>query len=316
MTIGIPKALYYYQYGVLWESFFTELGCNTVVSDNTNEAIFQNGARDSVSECCLPTKAYIGHVRSLITRCEYILSPYAAKESGGKAICTRFWGIGDALRHTYQNVKLLEYAIYENNLKAQYSSFFHMGKVLGKKPRLIRHAYEAAAEAQHNHDIKLEKAQNNLIPSNRLKIMLAGRPYVMHDPYISEPVINILSELECTIFFSNRFDKKNALNHSADISPRLYWTASREAVGAIAAHKKNMDGILMLTVFPCAQDALACEMATRVVKDIPIALITLDGLQGEAGLQTRIESFIEIVNERKAYGNGKRTTGHFVPSHG
>jgi len=310
MTIGIPKALLYYQYGVLWESFFTNLGCNVVVSDNTNEVIFQDGAKDSVSECCLPAKSYLGHVRALHNRCDYILSPYAMKKKGRDTICTRFWGMGDVIRYTYPSTKLLEYDISEDRDK----SFRYMGKLLGKSSGSIRHAYECAATAQNLHDETLREAQNRLFSSNGLKILLAGRPYVMHDPYIIGPILNTLSELGCAVFFSDRFGK-DILRHSMDISPRLYWTASREAVGAIAAHKKQMDGVLMLTVFPCAPDALACEMTVRVVNDIPIALISLDGLQAEAGLQTRIESFIDILSERKV-SNERRATGHFIPPHG
>jgi len=301
MTIGIPKALLYYQYGVLWESFFTELGCDILVSDITNEAIFKDGARDSVSESCLPAKAYLGHVRSLISSCDYILSPYAVEKNGGKAMCTRFWGIGDVIRHTYPSANLLEYALYEDNYKEQYKSFRRMGRELGKSAGQVRRAYENGVEAQIRHDESLRRSQHNLLSSNSLKILLAGRPYVMHDPYIGGSVINILSELDNVIFFSDRFDQNDTMPRSKDVSPRLCWSAAREAVGAIAAHKKDIDGVLMLTVFPCAPDALACDMTIRIVDDIPIALILLDGLQAEAGLQTRIESFIDILSERKAY---------------
>jgi len=312
MTIGIPKALLYYEYGILWETFFTELGCNVVVSDDTNERIFQNGARDSVSECCLPAKAYLGHVRSLLGRCDYILSPFAAKKNSGDTICTRFWGMGDVIRYTYPGVKLLEFAIYGDS---QYKNFQRIGKQLGKSSSLAQQAYENAIAAQINHSIKLQAEQNKMLLSSGLKVMVAGRPYVMHDPYIGGIVTNILSELGAVTFFSDRFNRKEALGHSLNISPRLYWTASREAMGAIAAHKREIDGVLMLTVFPCAPDALACEMTVRVINDMPIALILLDGLQGEAGLQTRIESFIDILAERKKH-NDRRTIGHLLPSHG
>ena len=311
MTIGIPKALLYYQYGILWESFFRELGCDVAVSDSTNEVIFQDGVRDSVSECCLPAKAFLGHVLSLRDRCDYILSPYATKKKGGDTICTRFWGMGDVIRCTYPGVTLLEYDISEANIK----SFSRMGKQLGKSLSLARHAYEYAAAAQRLHDKKLRDAQSGLLSAGGLKVLLAGRSYVMHDPYISGSLINTLSELGSVIFYSDRFNQKDTLRHSLDISPRLYWTASREVVGSIAAHKKSIDGVLMLTVFPCAPDALACEMAIRVIDDIPIALILLDGLQGEAGLQTRIESFIDILSERKA-NNERRSADNFIPSHG
>jgi len=299
MIIGLPKALLYHQYGVLWESFFTGLGCKVVVSNDTNEVIFEDGVRDAVSECCLPAKAYLGHVRSLLGRCDYILSPYATKKSGGDTICTRFWGMGDVVRHTYPDARLLEYDISGDNAKVQKQDFYLIGRKLGKSLSMIRLAYKSALAAQNLHDKKLREAQNSLLSVSGLKVMIAGHPYVLHDPYIGGSVVRILAEMGVTPFFSDRFNRNESMLHAGDISPRLYWTANRETVGAIAAHKKELDGVLLLTAFPCAPDALVCDMTLRVVNDIPITLILLDGLQGEAGLQTRIESFIDILLHRQ-----------------
>ena len=36
MTVGIPRAMLYYRYGVLWETFLKELGCDVITSGETN----------------------------------------------------------------------------------------------------------------------------------------------------------------------------------------------------------------------------------------------------------------------------------------
>jgi len=304
MTIGIPKSLLYYQYGSLWESFFTELGCKVVLSEDTNEPIFKSGAKSALSECCLPAKAHMGHVNSLFhsNDCDYILSPYTAPKKGGEAICTRFWGMCDVLRYAYPDIRLLEYAICEDNYDAQYKGFAEMGCKLGKSPKLVRNAYECAVSNQIRLNEEKHNTQERLLESDKLKILLTGRSYVLHDAYISGSVLNILSELGVVLVFSDHFDRNFTLPCSQAISPRLYWNANRESVGAISAYKDKIDGVLMLSVFPCASDALACDMAIRKVNDLPITLIILDALQAEAGLQTRIESFIDIISERKLLG--------------
>ena len=48
ITIGIPKALLYYKYGELWTSFFEELGCEIIISPNTNKEILDNGIKFSI----------------------------------------------------------------------------------------------------------------------------------------------------------------------------------------------------------------------------------------------------------------------------
>ena len=41
MKIGIPRALLYYRYHVLWETFFRELGHETIASPHTNKTLMQ-----------------------------------------------------------------------------------------------------------------------------------------------------------------------------------------------------------------------------------------------------------------------------------
>ena len=54
--IGIPRALLYYRYGVLWTTFFEQLGREVVVSDASDKDVFDAGERVSVDECCLASK--------------------------------------------------------------------------------------------------------------------------------------------------------------------------------------------------------------------------------------------------------------------
>lgn len=43
MRIGIPRALYYYRYYPLWQTFFQSLGCEVVFSDPTTKETLDNG---------------------------------------------------------------------------------------------------------------------------------------------------------------------------------------------------------------------------------------------------------------------------------
>lgn len=46
-------------------------------------------------------------------------------------------------------------------------------------------------------------------------------------------------------------------------------------------------------------DSLVNELCLRKIKDIPMLNIVIDEHQGEAGLQTRIESFIDVIKAKK-----------------
>ena len=51
----------------------------------------------------------------------------------------------------------------------------------------------------------------------------------------------------------------------------------------------------MLSVFPCGPDSMVNDMIIRKFSGTPILNIVLDDQDGTAGLETRLESFIDIL---------------------
>lgn len=78
IIVGIPRALIYYRYERLWNSFFTELGVNVKISENTTMQLFERGAQLATDETCLSYKLFLAHVESLLGECDYILLPRIA----------------------------------------------------------------------------------------------------------------------------------------------------------------------------------------------------------------------------------------------
>ena len=101
------------------------------------------------------------------------------------------------------------------------------------------------------------------------------------------------------IIYADKLDKKIAKLYAASISPTLYWTYSKELIGAISYYQYSVDGILFLSSFPCGPDSLVNELMLRKIKNIPMINILIDELTTNTGLETRLESFIDIIKERK-----------------
>ncbi|MPN06691.1 hypothetical protein SDC9_153947 [bioreactor metagenome] len=51
-----------------------------------------------------------------------------------------------------------------------------------------------------------------------------------------------------------------------------------------------------MSAFPCGPDSMVDEMIIRKFNGIPILNLILDDQDGTAGLETRLESFIDILN--------------------
>ena len=73
----------------------------------------------------------------------------------------------------------------------------------------------------------------------------------------------------------------------------------RELLGSIQMHKSKADGLILMSAFPCGPDSMVNEMIIRKFPDIPILNIVMDNQDGTAGLETRLESFTDILKLKR-----------------
>ena len=300
MTIGLPKALLYYRYEYLWKTFFSELGCEVVTSQDTNQPILSNGINYSISECCLPQKLFMGHVYSLIGHCDYILIPRFEELKYDEEFCPRLWGLPDIVRNTFPDAPLITYNLQEGKRDSEWLGFLHIGKYLGKSSSQIVRAYRSALNEQQRQDRLSVEKQNKLLDTCDAKILLVAQPYIIHDAYVGWPLVRMLQEEGGVPIYADRCNREKCRAGAKSITTDLYWIINKEIIGAIPLIKSCVDGILLISSFPCGCDSLVNELALRRIRDIPITQIVLDEQQGEAGLQTRIESFMDIIHERES----------------
>jgi len=96
-------------------------------------------------------------------------------------------------------------------------------------------------------------------------------------------------------------DRSRALldraGHGHRHAAELYWKYSKESAGAVELAKNNVDGIVFISSFPCAPDSMVNELIIRKIK-LPYLNIIIDDLNSLAGIETRIESFIDIIEQK------------------
>lgn len=301
MTIGIPRALLYHRYKDLWEAFFAELNCKIVVSEETNKKILDYGIKHSIDESCLPVKIYMGHIYSLIGKCNYILVPRIASYYNKNMVCVKFNALYDIVKNTFEkDVKLIDYNIDAENGKSEQKGFIKMGRMLGNSYIKSLLAYKKAKKVlqfkeKQKNNLQAEKLKEN----DKLKILVVSHHYNTYDKLIGYPIVEYIKKLGGTVVFADSFDKEKSIKKSKEISKSLYWIYNKELVGSIKLLEDSVDGIILLTAFPCGPDSLVNELIIRKFKKTPIINIIQDELFGEAGMQTRIESFMDIIYERK-----------------
>ena len=295
IKIGIPRAMLYYRYGVLWKSFFENLNCNVVLSPETNRNIIDLGTNNTIDECCLSYKIYIGHVLYLSKICDYVLVSRVCDYGKKDKVCTRLNATYDNIRYLIPKDQIIEYNIDHTHHKYEFFGFFKMGFKFSKNPFKIIYSYLTAKNKQKQHDINKANEEKNKLQKDNKKILIISHFYNIKDKFISGYIRDYLENAEIIPIFSNYIDRSLATTFSEYFSNTLYWKYSKEMIGALYYYKHQIDGIIFLSTYPCGIDALVNNLAIFKNKDIPIINLLIDENITDLSLETKLESFLDIV---------------------
>lgn len=299
IKVGIPRAFLYYRSYILWKNFFEGLGCTLILSPITNKDIIDDGKNLSVDEACLPSKIYLGHVKYLAGKCDYILVPRICNYGKGNRVCMKFNGIYDVVHNLFPDVKLLNYNIDHLNFKYEFFEFVRMGLKVNKNIFKIIYYYFKGKYKEKKHNLSLVNSQINILKSNKLKILIVAHPYVIYDEYLGGTIVKYFKENDIDIIYSDRMDRKESISYAKEFSSTLYFLYSKEIIGSAFYYRAAIDGVIFISSFPCGPDSLVNELAIRKLEGIPVINITVDESSATSGLITRLESFTDIVKARR-----------------
>ena len=296
----------YYKYEKFWTTFFDQAGIEYIISPATTKDIVDRGTALAIDETCLPTKILLGHIDWLLDKCDYVFLP-RVEFIYRSQMCTKFLAQIDLVRNTFreQNIQLLFYNLYKKGPKAEYKAIKKMGKYLRLKKSVIKDAYTKARQAQQYYEMFRSQNQLQILrETKKNKVLVVAHAYNIGDKFVGEPILRTLRQLNCEPIIAEYFDAYECLHHCPEITTTLPWGYNRHLVGAIAQYHDQVDGIVILTTFPCGPDSMVNEMIVRKVKDLPILTLTMDAQDGTAGLETRLESYVDILNFKKEQVHG------------
>ena len=315
--IGMPRALLQHRYGPLWEAFFEALGLSVVLSRPTDKDIVERGDALSNDECCLASKIYLGHVDSLLGACDAVFVPSVNNLGHFKSFCTKFQALPDLVANTFaeRDVRLVTCLVDELEGSDMKESLVSLAAGFGVAPREAKRAWKAACRSQDQVERAAAAAQARVmrqLESDRLAhavgkdapvgILLAAHPYLVHDPYLGGALADMLERMGAVVLHADAVDRNQAAQASFEFSKTLPWIVNREIIGAITMLYEQVDGIVLVSAFPCGPDSMTDDAIVRCIQGKPILNLTIDAQSGTAGLETRVESFIDILRYQKKGG--------------
>lgn len=321
ITVGIPRALLYYQYFPMWQVFFQELGAEVVVSPPTAPATVAAGSSRVVADTCLPAKVFLGHVLSLVGKCDYIFVPAIRSVKKDVNNCSKFLGLPDMTRAAIpESPPVLEIDIdASKGLSRLYRDIYRLGRHVSWNPFRVRRAamvawqaYRAHRETMSREKLALTQAmeawEKGTNPANRTgdyqaTIAIIGHPYMVYDEYINHRLARRLEQSGIRVVTAEMLADEELDSATAETVGRAYWTYEEEIVGAGGHYLRNsVDGVIGVMAFGCGPDSLMMDMVHRRaarLKSTPFMSITLEEHTAEAGLVTRLEAFTDMIHRRR-----------------
>ncbi|MBU4561301.1 acyl-CoA dehydratase activase-related protein [bacterium] len=327
IKVGIPRALLYYRLYPFWKTFFNSLGIEVVVSDKTTKKLLKEGLKYVPDEACLSIKVAFGHVKDLIGKVDYLFLPRLVSLERGTYICPKFIGFPDMIRSAFDNLPPVIDTSF--NLRRRPSNLFlpmcRIGRIFKKSFLSIHQAYKKALEEESKYLSSLRKG--NLLPEvlssweenpppllnthlksksgGELRIALVGHPYNLYDFFVNLNIIKKLENLGARVITPEMVSPLAIKKETDKIPQEVYWSLGREIVGAsfYLIESGSIDGLVHLGSFGCGPDSFLRELIADKIRKYPeIAYLSLilDEHSGEAGLVTRLEAFIDLIERRKA----------------
>lgn len=304
ITIGLPKGLFYFEHHILWEKFFKNLDCNVIVSQDTNKQILDYGVKYCSNETCLPVKVFHGHVYSLKDMVDYVFIPRYTSLDKNEYTCPKFCGLPDmAVLNLKRQIKVLEVKVHIDMYASEtFDSLMEISRILNIKYSNVLEAFKKAYSVYSEDRINRQKANPNNQCKNNAEIALSvlGHPYMIYDSYLNMKLMDKLCKRNITVYTPRDIDDETKRKNAYPFQGKVFWHIGFELLGSAFtyAESSGINGIIYLTPFACGVDAFVLEFIERRFKshyNVPLLKLTVDEHTGEAGFDTRLEAFLDMI---------------------
>lgn len=150
--------------------------------------------------------------------------------------------------------------------------------------------------------------------SFRYTIGVIGHPYLLYDNFISMKLVQKLEGKAIKVITPEMIDPQIIDERCRELSKRMFWSSGKNLIGSALYIMDNdyVDGLLLITAFGCGVDSLAGEFiekhARRYYKK-PFMVLNVDEHTGDAGFNTRLEAFSDLLDWRN-------TDASYLSTHG
>ncbi len=311
--IGIPRALWFWEFFPFFRRFFEDLGFDIVLSSASSSSTIRKGLECTPAETCFPIKLALGHVLDL---CENqapdyvflpsILKPFPHAGFTDSQNCPYMAG-SPYILDAGLNPSPIEKPVLTPVLdfsSGEWSWIPHLiklGKQLGAEHKTAVRACKTAMTALKDFERSLRRAGKEMLSSlgeSGRAIVVVSRPYNGCDSASGGGLSRYLSRLGMTVIPADFLDLP--LERAAELHANMYWHCGQKILAAaLAVHEDNRLHAAYLTNFGCGPDSFIHHFFTEIMGEKPFLTIETDEHSAGAGMITRCEAFLDTLGADK-----------------
>ena len=320
LTVGILNSLYTNTAYPLYVRFFSNLGLNVIRGDQPDPEGFTSAG----SNFCFPVLQSHGFLKDLLNKepdrifIPHVKNAYLKTSDAANCTCPLIQGEPYYLKAAFHEAlaaMLLSEVLDFNSKEQLVRAFTRIGGDLGFSRSRSLEAFEDAwgnFEKVTQRLTELGREFLSHLPDEESAFVLFGRSY---------NALSKVGNMGVPGKFSSRglkiipFDFLPVGDNGGSTLDTMYWAAGQGILQAAQyiREKPNLFGVF-ITNFSCGPDSFIIERFRSIMGSKPFLTLEFDAHTADAGIDTRIEAFLDVVKGYRRMDLPGAVESEFIPS--
>ncbi len=311
-TIGINLSFHSYTILPFLTTFFNEVGFKVLLPDYPDPRGFE---REHTS-FCFPAQISLCMFQNLLDKNpDYIFLPeifemWVGEEEPQRldfnSSCVFVSGEPFYLKQAFkeydlQNKVITKYLNFANGFEKEEQKFVEIAEKLNVDSRRARNAFAKAVQQQMKFFKKIEEEGRKFFEflsshPDKFAVVLVGRPYNSFTPHTNKGIPQKFASRGVYII---PFEFLPYRDYSLEESQ--YWEAGKKILKVAKVISENEQLFpVYITNFSCGPDSMLIPQFRKIIGTKPSLTLELDQHTADAGINTRIDAFLDILENFRA----------------
>ncbi|HET6460109.1 MAG TPA: acyl-CoA dehydratase activase [Syntrophales bacterium] len=323
-TVGINKSFLVNSYYPLYHTFFSRIGFRVLIPDIPE----QEGVNRQRAPFCYPAEISHGYLQNLLKKKpDYLFLPqvkgaYAGNGCKQGITCPLLQGEPYYLTSAFKDLEILRNLMkagkvmtpvidFSTGFEKAENTFVSMAGKLGCRRNLARKAFSEAIEAQKCIYRKMKKVGLRFLQDleenpDRSAVVIFGRSY---NAFVQEANMGIPHKFASRGMPVIPFEFLPLDEEAVD--DNMCWSTGQSILKGtkfVERHPRLFG--CYITNFSCGPDSFLGGYFRHIMREKPSLILELDSHVADAGLETRIEAFMDIIKNHREL---KKSSNYFSP---